>query len=158
MSGRIDWKLYTPRLKAELTGMAGVLSAAGGTIAGAAQGLAAVGWIVATGPFAIALTAGGLGLAGLSLAVGFYRAIPPKKRSAAELNAKTITVGELLNLHPSVLKVGVVGDSRAGKTTLIRRILQQPPPRERTQGVSAYIAALQTTPVMYIGLLNETSR
>jgi GTPase involved in cell partitioning and DNA repair len=149
-----DWKLYGRRFRSEITGTAGGLSAAGATIAGVSQGIAAIGLFAATGPVAIAITVGGSALALGGLTAAVFRSVPPKKQSASEFNSRHITLSQLAELHPPVLKLGIVGDTRAGKTTLINRILQKPRPKDRTQGVGAYIAALQTSPVEYVALID----
>lgn len=107
-----------------------------------------------TGTTAIVLAyAGGAAIAG-GAAAGIYKAVPPRRRTAAELNAQRVSIEEVLALDPPVFKLGVVGDSEAGKTTLINRLLQRPLPQQRTQGVSAYIAALQTNPPSYVAFID----
>ncbi|WP_165251288.1 GTPase domain-containing protein [Paludisphaera soli] len=80
--------------------------------------------------------------------------MPPRRRTAVELNSRKISIRDALELEPPIFKLGVVGDSEAGKTTLVNRLLQRPLPQQRTQGVGAYIAALQTNPSEHVALVD----
>ena len=116
MAGRRNWSLFLGNLGRQCTGPSGWVVGTGLAVGGTALAL--------TGPLGVGLVwAGGLAIAG-GAGTGIYNAVPPKRRSPSELNALKVTIQEVLDLDPPVLKLGVVGDSEAGKTTLINRLLQ----------------------------------
>jgi GTPase SAR1 family protein len=154
MAAKRDWTLFGSNFGKEIVGPAAGTSAAGITVATAAQIFAVTGLYAATAPVALGVTVAG-GLLGLGgIAAVLYRSIPRKKVSASDYSNKTITIDQLIDLHPPILKIGIIGDTQAGKTTLIKRILQKIPQKGTTIGVSAYIAALQTNPINYIALMD----
>src|SRR5689334_5031240 len=123
MSRKRDWRQYGRRLKGHLLGAAGGVSAAGATLAGIGGGLATVGLIAATGPVAIAVTVGGGVVSVGALLTASVLSIPPRKPTAADSNTSRISIAEVADFHPPVLKLGVIGNRQAGKTTLIKHIL-----------------------------------
>lgn len=137
-----------------MTSAPGATTAAGATIIGVAQGLAAAGIFAATAPAAVAVTAGGAVLGAIGFIVAGYRAIPAKSHTAADFNGQAVQIEQLDNFYPPILRLGILGPPEVGKTTLIRRVLTQPPPNGRTRGVHVYIAALQITPVQYVALID----
>jgi len=61
---------------------------------------------------------------------------------------------DVATISPPVRTLGIIGPSRAGKTTLKNRLAFQPRPAERTQSITAYIVSPPTTPPTYVALLD----
>jgi hypothetical protein len=147
MPGKRRWKNWPKRLTTELNGVSGI-AGVGGTA------LSVAGWTAVTGPVGIVL--GGLGIVIAAGAFGhaIWKSIPPQLQKPEDLVGQNLSLDILAKVHPPVPTLGVVGPSKAGKTTLKSRLSHQPTPTERTQVVRAYIAPLVTTPVKYIAILD----
>lgn len=150
MAGKRPWKLWMGKFIQELNGTSGLASLGGAILAFISFG----GW----NAFSSTLTAftGVLGIITtvIAIAIAAYKAIPPKFRHPADLVGQRLTLDKLNNIDPPLLKLGVVGPGMVGKTTLVSRILQQVPPHQRTQGVHAYVAALQISRMPYVAMLD----
>ena len=136
MPAKSRWKFFFSQLPRELNGVSG-LGSVGGTV------LSVAGWATVTGPVGIALA----GVGGL-IAVGAFghavkQAIPAKALKPEDLVGKPLSLSVLDNIEPSVPTLGIVGPSRAGKTTLKERLAHKPSQDKRTQSVTAYILPLQ---------------
>lgn len=150
MAGKRPWRLWIGRWIQELNGTSG-LAGLGGlclAIVSFMGGNASSDKIAAfTGWLGIVITLVAIGIAAC-------RAIPPKFRHPTDLVSQRLTLDKLNTINPPLFKLGVVGPEMVGKTTLVNRILQQVPPCQRTQGVHAYVTALQTSPMRYLAMLD----
>ncbi len=150
MSSKRRWKEWPTRMRDELNGTSGVATV-GGSILSVLSfvGLSAVSGAAAvvTGGVGVVIAVGAVGLAG-------WKAIPPKLKDASNLVGKRISIQELISVYPPLLKISIVGPSRAGKSTLVNMIRNEEPPDERTRGIHVYIAALQVSPVRYIAVVD----
>lgn len=130
------------------------------------SGLAAIGTLglgAAVGVIAAPVVGGTLTVAGFVAIAGtvFYRAIPPTLVSPeSKLHETLKDLAELDNLDPQVTKVGFVGTSRAGKTTLLDHLIDRPNahPNVRTDNLTATISALKGQPTRYYALLDAAGQ
>jgi hypothetical protein len=146
-----DWATAWPIFQREIVGPWAGISAAGATVAGVSGGLVAIG---IAAPVLVPIVVAGSIIAVTGLAAVGLRSIPRRSPSVDDLRAQEIPVEQLTELHPRVVSIGIVGDSRAGKTTLIKRIMHLPAPSERTVGVTAHLVALQTSPPQHIAIID----
>jgi GTPase SAR1 family protein len=90
----------------------------------------------------------------IAIAIAAYKAIPPIFRHPDALIGQRLSLDKLDNIYPPLFRLGVVGPSMVGKTTLLKRILQQVPLYQRTLEVHAYVAVLQRSPILYLAMLD----
>lgn len=115
MSKKRRWGLWPSRIAGELNGISGVAG-----VGGTAMGVAA--WTALAGAAATTLMTGGATLAVGAVGYAIYTAVPPKLRSPEDVAGKTIDLNELADVDPPILRLAVVGPTRAGKTTLKNRL------------------------------------
>lgn len=137
------WNTWPKRFGKALTDTGGVVGIVG-------IGISAVGATVAA---PIMIGVGGVTICGALIYAG-CKGIPPKMLSAAELVGTYVPLQALENIHPNILKLGILGYTQSGKTTFLKHALQQMPDKVRTSKVYAAILALQITPVTYVALLD----
>jgi hypothetical protein len=103
----------------------------------------------------IAVPVGLTFLGGSALWAGF-KSWPPKYNEPSDLLGKDLTLDELKEVDPPVFKLGLVGPSESGKTTLLSRIGHQksPRPEDRTQRVYARIFAVNKNPLGFLAVLD----
>lgn len=141
--GKRRWNKWPERFGQEITRTSGVVGFVG-------VGLAAAGAVLSAPVVAVV---GAITVAGAAV-VSATRAIPPKLRSPNELLGKIIKINELDNIYPAVQKLGIIGASSAGKSTLLNRVRHEIPLAERTDELYAVIVALQATGGEYIALID----
>lgn len=106
---------------------------------------------------------------GLIMAGGFltsagtivYRAFPPKLVSPESKIHETFSdLKDLENFDQPITKVGFIGTSRAGKTTLLDHLVDRPTmhPNVRTDHPSATISALKGQPTKYYALIDAAGQ
>lgn len=140
---RRQWKKWPSRFGKALADTSGVVGLVG-------VGITAVGATVAA-PVVLAL--GGATIGGAVVYAG-YRGIPPKMLVASELAGSNVSLDALKDIDPPILKLGIVGYTQSGKTTFLKQSLQKSPKTTRTSKVYAAIMALQTSPTVYVALLD----
>jgi hypothetical protein len=116
--GKRDWSKYPGRLIKAYIGAPGLGFGLGGFVLAVA---AIPGFAFATPFFILGGAIGGLGLL-----AGLWEAIPPEYREAAKLVGTYETLDNLENIYPPLFKVGIVGLSKAGKTTLLNYFCRIP--------------------------------
>jgi hypothetical protein len=146
MPPRRRWSMFPQRIKEELNSIAGVAG-----VGGAALGVAGV---ILTNPIAPVLVGLGILFCGPAFGYAIYKAIPPILRRPEDLVGQTVTLLELDNILPRIIRLSIVGRSMAGKTTLKDRLAFSLSQGTRTQEMTAYITALQTTPLTFIAVLD----
>lgn len=147
MAGKRRWKDWPKRVANELNGTSGI-AGAGGTL------LTIGGWALLPSVAAVVTSGVGVLITAGAMGVAAWKAIPPKFRNPIDLVGRRLPLDQLDNVHPPLPKLGIVGPSMVGKSTLLNVILTQPPPDERTQGVHTYVAPLQTNPVQYVAIID----
>lgn len=134
------WKTWPKRLRSEFNEVGGFL--------------AVVGFALAVAPFThdkptehpwlVAVIV----LAGLGGVVACVAAIskswPEAIRPISDVYGKTIRLEEVATLDPPPLRIGIVGPSYSGKSTLMHRIAALPLTNERTVGVFAMVVQMPT--------------
>jgi hypothetical protein len=111
--GKRDWSKYPGLLIKAYTGPAGLGFGLGGFIL-------AIGAIPALSAFSIPLFILGGAIGGFGFLAGLRVAIPEEYREAAKLVGTYQQLDNLNDIYPPVFKVGIVGLSTAGKTTLLK--------------------------------------
>jgi Ethanolamine utilisation - propanediol utilisation len=147
MPGKRLWKNWPKQLTTELNSVSGI-AGVGGTA------LSVAGWTAVAGTVGIAFGVLGIAIAAGALGHAIWKSIPPQLQKPEDLVGQNLSLDVLAKVHPPIPTLGIVGPSRAGKTTLKSRLSLQPTPTKRTQVVTAYIAPLVTTPVKYIAILD----
>lgn len=140
---RRNWKEWPNRFGHAIIATGGVVGLVG-------IGIAAVGTTVA-GP--VVTIVGAVTIGGALLYAG-CKGIPPKMLPASERVGLKFSLDELKSIDPCILKLGIVGTTQSGKTTFTNFILQKSPETSRTNKIYATIVALQTTPPLYVALLD----
>ena len=141
--GKRDWSKYPGGI---LKAYNGGKSGAGIVIGGAILAIAAIPGFVFATPFFIV----GGAIGSIGLLAGLWEAVPPEYREAANLVGKYEILENLKDIDPPLFKVGIIGLSGAGKTTLIRKFCRIPDSNlvqgktkgKVTQKLYVYIAAL----------------
>lgn len=132
--------------------------------ANSASGLFGIGGagIAATGAVLAAPVVLGLGAA---LAVGVtvvcaYRAIPPQAFQAADLIGDRITdLSMIEQIDPRPSRIGFVGISRVGKTTLLSNLVaERPPANVRTEDPYATLMVIPGRPPRYAALIDAAGQ
>jgi len=147
MAGRRRWSRWPSRIASELNGMSGVAG-----VGGTAMGVA--GWAGVAGTTATVLMSGGAALAVGAVGYAVYKAVPPVLRTPEDVVGHTIDLSELDDVDPPVLRLAVVGPTKAGKTTLKARLSFKGTPDERTQKVTAYVVSVPSNPPRYVAILD----
>tara|TARA_R110002110_G_scaffold49502_20_gene146958 strand:- start:1661 stop:2485 length:825 start_codon:yes stop_codon:yes gene_type:complete len=137
------WSHWLPNIKKEINETSGIV------------GLLGVGTGVAGLVIAIPIVVG-VGSALLASALGYcvYKGFPERMYKPSELLGQTSPPSILKSLSEHIPAIGIIGASKAGKSTFISHLITTPNPTERTQSVYATIFALQTSPVKYSALLD----
>jgi hypothetical protein len=142
------WGQFPKRMLTEAATTSGVIG-----VAGLAVGAAA---LVVAAPVAATL-GGALVVVGAGWTA--YRAIPPKRHTPAELMGKILNVNELDNIDPPLVRVGFIGASRAGKSTLLDHLQTIRSRDEQTENPYASVVALQrTSPQKYFALVDAAGQ
>jgi hypothetical protein len=117
--------------------------------------LAAGGLVIAVVGATLALPVALAAAGGSAIWAGF-RSWPRKYKGPSDLLGEPLTLDDLNEVDPPVFKLGLVGPSRSGKTTLLRRIGQQPSPAqdERTQQIYARVFAVNQNPLGFLAVLD----
>ena len=79
---------------------------------------------------------------------------PPKMIRTKKKLGKVLEISDLLSLHPKVLRIGIVGLSSVGKTSLSDNIIQKRYSKKRTQITTAYICSTRRHPEKYFALMD----
>ncbi len=120
-------KGWVENFKSEMKDIGGLTSLFGGLVAASATVMAvpaiAIGGVVITG--------GGILVAG-------FRAIPDKLESPKKYVKKTIKIDKLNDVEP-ILRVGVIGNTKSGKSTLLDKMQLNTFTNERTDELYATI-------------------
>ena len=87
-------------------------------------------------------------------------ALPPKQRLPAEAAGDRIDdFSELNQFEPPLRRIGFVGASRVGKTTLLMHVVQQPAPTNtRTDDPYAVISTIVGKPAVYFALVDAAGQ
>lgn len=118
------------------------------------------------------VTAGGLIFAAPVIAAGgvvllagtavwcAVKAVPPEQRSPADAVGDRIDdLSALAQFEPPLRRVGFVGASKAGKTTLLMHVIQQPAPiNTRTDDPYAVVSALVGKPSQFFALIDAAGQ
>lgn len=83
-----------------------------------------------------------------------WKGFPPRLSSAAERVGATLSLREVEALDPPVARIGFVGASRVGKTTLLAHMSVRSTTSNRTDRVAATILGSQTAPQKYCALVD----
>ncbi len=152
MAAKRRWSEWPGKFVSELNGTSGLAGFGGALLTGLSFG----GLTAASG--ALAVITGGVGIVimGGAVLVAGAKSLPPKLIHPSDVVGQDQTIEDLVKIDPKPFAVGIVGPSQAGKSTLARRILQQPQPAKvpRTQGVHCHVAALQTAPLTYVAMVD----
>lgn len=90
-----------------------------------------------------------------TIGVAIYHAWPPALRSPQDVVGQRLFVSDLDSLDPPVPKLGIIGHSRVGKTTLRDLLLQEPyDAAERTSFVTARVSSIIQNPATYFAVLD----
>jgi hypothetical protein len=142
------WSQWPKRLSDEVSatsGMVGLLGA-GVTVAG----------IVFAAPVTIAL--GGAVFGGTILWAGL-RAIPPKLPGPQEMTGRLLgDLSELDSIHPPPKRIGFIGVSQAGKSTLLDHLEIKPARPGRTDDPYASIISISGNPLKYFALIGAAGQ
>lgn len=132
------WKDYPQRVLEEFDGTKKATSGAA----------AAVGMMIG-GVYGAAV--GGIGAGACSLAYCMYKAWPERLRNADELVGQVVKLADLTRIHPALSRVGMIGISETGKSTLLSHVSAQTAPDNiRTEEIYALVSVLRaTTPIIY---------
>ena len=141
--GNRRWKEWPKRFCSALNSTGGVVGAVG-------LGLSALG---ATVSAPIVLTFGGVTLGG-ALIYAVWQGIPPNCYSAPYHVGRSFRLEDLPQFYPPLLKLGIVGISKSGKSTFLQHARQQRPTDTRTNKICAVVITLQTTPPSFVALLD----
>ena len=149
MAGKRRWSLWPKRIGSELNGVSGIAG-----VGGTAMGIAGIS--ILAGPAAIALTTAGAAIAVGAAGYAVWKAVPPVMRKPEDVSGAELTLDELKSIHPPLLKLAVMGPSRAGKTTLKDRLMIRVSSgeKDRTQFVKAHIVSVPTSPPFFLALLD----
>lgn len=138
-----QWSTFFPSVKSHLTATNAIVGIIGVLISATGASMSAQNLLIS-----------GIIIVVLTFLYAIFRSIPPKLKSASDFVGRNISIDELQNISPTMLKVGIVGSTQSGKTTFLQEILQQVPEPIRTNNVYASVVALQTTPPKYVALLD----
>lgn len=96
----------------------------------------------------------GLILFFLGIGLTIFKSIPPSKYNLSELIGKEIPLSQINNTFPEIIKVGIIGLSNVGKTTLSEAFLQKEREDRRTQEMHVYITSNKSIPLIYFGFID----
>lgn len=143
------WSTWPQRFREQANVTSGLLTLAGAGAAG--------GGLVLAAPVVMSL--------GLVFAAGVagwcaVRAIPPAQRAPQDaVGDRFPNLAELEQFSPPLARVGFLGASRAGKTTLLMHVIAQPAPSNvRTDDPYAIITALVGQPSRYFALIDAAGQ
>lgn len=133
--GKRDWRGYPARFTEKASAAGTVVGLVGSVVAGGAFMLAAP---------VIAIASGSMATIGIAWAA--VRAIPPKRQGPAALMGRRIyDFSELNNVYPRIRRIGFVGPTQAGKSTLVARLQAIPRATARTDNPYAVVIRLAGT-------------
>lgn len=138
------WGQWPGGFLAAFRDTSGVVGAAG-VMAAAAGAFGAVP--LAVGAFGAAAVVGSALWAGA-------KSFPRLLEHPSTLLGKRVDTSRLGRIDPPPLKIGVIGPTLAGKTTLLDHASLRAPRGERTDNLYAVIVALQTSPQRYVALID----
>lgn len=141
------WKLWPSRFKEELNSIAGV-TGIGGLVTTAA------GMTILVGTIGSIVSGIGIFIASGTVVYAGFKAIPAKRNTAESLIGKNLKVTELLNIHPPVKRLAIIGPENSGKTTLKKNLAFEPHHYQRTQTVTAQVVTIPNSPTMYLAILD----
>ena len=143
------WRSWPKRFSEQANATSGIFALGG-------AGVAAGGLILA----APVIAAGGAVLLASTAAWCAVKALPPVQRSPQDAVGDRIDdLAALSQFDPPVKRVGFVGASRAGKTTLLMHVIQQPAPTNtRTDDPYAVVSALIGKPPCYFALIDAAGQ
>lgn len=145
-----DWTQYPKNINRELNGTSG-LAAVGLGIA-SVVGLASSAF--AASGLGIAITGSGVLLTACAIGKSLWNAVPEQFCNPSDLVGQQFALAELPNIRGNVKKLCVVGPTKAGKSTLVKVLLSQDFPNQRTSEIYASIAVLPSAPLKYLILLD----
>jgi hypothetical protein len=150
MKSSRNWKQYSNSIGKELNNTAGYAWVGTGLL----SVLSLCGATAFSSVAAAAVSGVGLVIAGGALVKAAWNAIPPKLRSPDDLVGVRLTIKQADEIAGQLKRMSVVGPTKAGKSTLVKAILSQVFPEERTSGLHAYVVVLPTSPVNYFIMLD----
>lgn len=147
-----DWSKYPARLIKSYSGLSGV-------------GLGISGFVLTVGALIPGVNIAemiilglGAGVGGISILGGAISAIPEEFREATKLVGKYETLANLADINPPLYRIGIVGISQSGKSTLVKSFARIHPNKRkegktegRTNELYIYIHGL------FIPELNDTT-
>jgi hypothetical protein len=138
---------FWPRFQEQANVAAGIVGL--GAVAIAVAGL------VVEGTVRTVLIVLGAGIVSIMVAVGVFRARPPKELTPSDVAGKDLPLADLPSIYPRVPAVGVIGVGGVGKSTLKSRLLQLPAAKkEYTQNVTFHVSPLLHNHQTYVALLD----
>lgn len=145
-----DWKSWPYRLAQEINWVSSITTIGSALLAFAAA-KADMPNLVTAAPFGLAI-----GLVVLAL----YRSFPERKTSASSLAGKVIEDLDSLELiSPPLKKIGLLGVSRAGKTTTVFNLRASiPETASRTDKPYAHVTALPSNPLSFFAILDAAGQ
>lgn len=89
------------------------------------------------------------------LVISVVRAWPAKMMSPQEAETKdAMPLRDLESISPSIPKLGIIGWTGVGKSSLRDLLLQRPPDKTETNTLRAYVGAIFQRPVSYAAVLD----
>lgn len=141
------WKDFPERFGKEANSTSGVAGLAG-------LGVTAIGAVVAAPVVTVIGVAVALSVTGWCA----YKSIPPKMRLAQNVAGKVVrNLSELSLIHPPPKRIGVLGPTRVGKTTLLSHLQMQVHPGARTESPYACVVAIPGSSA-YVALIDAAGQ
>lgn len=101
----------------------------------------------------IALIAGPLWFL-VFLLIGLLISIPRRKLLAKKLVGQVVSISDIPNIHPGISKLGILGVSNVGKSTLKDNLVQKVNSNAKTQDLSVVISISKDYPHKYFGIID----
>lgn len=141
--GSRRWGQWLKRSSEEANATSGVVAILGGAVTAAGVAFAAP----------VAAGMGGAVMAGAAVWCA-WKGFPARASTPAEKVGASLSLREVEALDPPVARIGFVGASRVGKTTLLAHMAVRVPTTPRTDRVTATIIGSQTAPQRYCALVD----